>query len=604
MKADFDKKEFLSGLSSLPGIYQMLDNKNNTLYVGKAKNLKKRVTSYFRKNLAPKTQALMQRVNVIETIITNTETEALILESNLIKKLKPKYNILLRDDKSYPYIYISDDKFPLVAFHRGAKTKLGEYFGPFPSAQAVRESLKLMQKIFKIRQCDNAFFKNRSRPCLSYQIKLCSAPCVGLVDELSYAEDIKHTKLLLAGKSDKVTAKLKTKMLTTSNNLEYEEAASFRDQLKHIRKIQSQQFISGANQDVDVLALALAENIAVVQVFVFRNGNNLGSRSLFLKNINQSDAAEVLSAFIAQHYLNRQVPDEIILSDNVANSKWLEKTLNTTTKKTVKISNNVRGKRARWLELAAKNASISLKSRLNMRVSTLKRLEALQDTLLLDSSLQTIECFDISHSSGEAAVGSCVVFKNGTAAKDNYRKYNIKNIKDADDYAAMRQVLARRYARIIKDEAPLPDLIIIDGGKGQLKQAVEVLAELQIDSVTILGVAKGQSRKPGRETLFLAPDNKKVILAEDDLALHLIQQIRDEAHRFAISSHRGQRAKARRSSILEKIPGIGAARRKKLIIHFGGLREISQAGVEDLIKIKGISRTQAQKIYDYLHDSG
>jgi len=602
MNLEFEPKEFLKNLSSLPGIYQMLGASDKILYIGKAKNLKKRVSSYFRKNLPAKTCALMQNTHEIKTIITNTEAEALILENNLIKKHKPKYNILLRDDKSYPYIYISDDKYPYVTFHRGAKSKTGEYFGPFPGAQAVRESLKLIQKIFKTRQCDNIFFKNRSRPCLNYQIKLCTAPCTGLVEHKNYLEDIRYTKMLLKGKSTRVTDNLEQKMLTAAKNFEYEKAATFRDQIKHIRKIQNQQFANGNNQDIDVVALALGENIAVAEVFVFKHGNNLGSRSFYLQNVNNANAAKVLGAFISQHYLEQQAPDEIILGNEADNLELLAKTLRITASKKVKLLTKVRGKKAGLLKLAQKNANIALTARLNLQASAVKRLESLQDALQLDSNLHTIECFDISHTAGQATVASCVVFKNGTPARELYRKYNIKAVKNADDYAAMRQALTRRYSRMLKENSTLPDMIIVDGGKGQLKQAIEVLTELQIHPITILAVAKGENRKPGKETLFLAPDNKKITLAEDNLALLFIQQIRDEAHRFAISSHRQARGKAQRTSSLQQIPGIGNLRRKKLLNYFGGLQEITQAGVDDLAKVKGISRKQAQKIYDYLHE--
>lgn len=597
-----DKKEFLQNLSSLPGVYQMLDIKTKTLYVGKAKNLKKRLTSYFTKTLSPKTGALMAQTVEISTTITNTETEALILENNLIKKLKPRYNILLRDDKSYAYMRLSADKFPYISFHRGSKSKSGQYFGPYPSAGAIRESLKIIQKAFKVRQCDNSFFANRSRPCLQYQIKRCTAPCVGYISSEKYAEDIRHTKMLLEGKSDIVTKALEHKMFSASTKQNYEAAGESRDQIQYIRQIQSQQFISGNSHDVDVVALALAENIAVAQVFVFRNGNNLGSRSFFLRNIKRSSTSEVLAAFISQHYLQKVAPDEIIISHSADNCAWLIKSLSKTANKAVKISTNVRGSRAKWLALANKNAKIALQTRLNMHASAIKRLESLQDILKTDASLQTIECFDISHTFGEATVGSCVVFKNGVPAKEYYRKFNIKNIQAGDDYAAMQQTLSRRYTRMVKQDIPLPDLIIIDGGKGQLKQAVEVLAELQINSVCVLGVAKGEGRKPGAETLFLAPNYKRIKLAEEHMALHLIQQIRDEAHRFAISSHRAVRGKARTTSVLQKIPGIGAKRKTQLITHFGGLQEIKKAGAEDLAKVKGISQQQAQKIYDYLHN--
>ncbi len=586
-----------------PGVYQMLSASGEILYVGKARNLKKRVASYFRKSgLAPKTAALMSHVAQVEVITTHTENEALILESNLIKKHRPRYNILLRDDKSYPYIYLSaNQKFPRLGFHRGARKGKGRYFGPYPSAGAVRESLRLMQKLFPVRQCEEGFFRNRSRPCLQHQIERCAAPCVDLVSPERYGEDVRHAVLFLEGKSGEVIEELVEKMGQAASELRYEEAARLRDQISSLRRIQEKQYISGERGNLDVVAIALQSGSASIQLFNFRHGQNLGSRSYFPKNVQGQSAAEVLYAFLAQHYLDHQPPNEILVSCAPEQQALLQEVFTEQSGHKVAIRHQLRGDRARWMKMAQENAELALNSRLSHAASAVARVEALQDALKLDQLPQRMECFDISHTMGEETVASCVVFEDGAALKSDYRRFNIEEITGGDDYAAMRQALERRYIRLKKGEGKMPDLLLIDGGPGQCAQAHDVLEELQVEGVQILGVAKGPDRKEGQEKLFL--DGKPAQnLPADSPALLLIQQIRDEAHRFAITGHRQRRAKKRRSSPLEGIAGVGPKRRQQLLSHFGGLQEVARAGVEDLVVVPGINREIAQRIYDRFHE--
>ncbi len=586
-----------------PGVYQMFSSSGEILYVGKARNLKKRVSSYFRKSgLAPKTAALMTHVVRIEVITTHTENEALILESNLIKKHRPRYNILLRDDKSYPYIYLSANQaFPRLALHRGARNGKGRYFGPYPSAGAVRESLRLMQKLFPVRQCEEGFFRNRSRPCLQYQIERCTAPCVKKISVEAYAEDVRHAVLFLEGKSGEVVEELVAKMEQAAQALRYEEAARLRDQISALRRVQERQYISGERGDLDVVAIALQGGSAAIQLFNFRHGQNLGSRSYFPKNVQGQSDAEVLYAFLAQHYIEHQPPHEILVSSAPQQQELLQEVFSEQGGHKVAIRHQLRGERARWMKMAQENAQLALEGRLSHASTALSRVEALQDALQLDQLPQRMECFDISHTMGEETVASCVVFEEGVPLKSDYRRFNIESITSGDDYAAMHQALKRRYTRLKKGEGKMPDLLLIDGGPGQCSQAHEVLEELQVEGVQILGVAKGPDRKEGQEKLFLDGQPAQN-LPTDSPALLLIQQIRDEAHRFAITAHRQRRAKKRKRSPLEGIAGVGPKRRQQLLNHFGGLQEVARAGVEDIMVLAGISREIAQRIYDRFHE--
>ncbi|MBE0440348.1 MAG: excinuclease ABC subunit UvrC [Gammaproteobacteria bacterium] len=597
----FDSSAFLKSLTQLPGVYQMIDSGNTVIYVGKAKNLKNRVSSYFRKTgLTSKTRVMVAQINRIDISVTHTENEALILENNLIKEFMPRYNILLRDDKTYPYLFISGHKFPRLSLHRGSKRKVGKYFGPYPSAGAVRESLNLLQKLFPVRQCDDTYYQNRSRPCLQYQIKRCTAPCVGLISEQDYQKDIQHTILFLEGKNQQVMDELSEQMQQASAALDFEKAALIRDKIISLRRVQERQYVSSEHGDLDVLAVKIADGIAVVEVCFIRGGRNLGNKSYFPKGSADSTPEELLSAFIPQYYLGKDVPVEILLSHKPDDLELLQDVLKTESQHRVLLRCPQRGTSVRWMKMAMTNADISLAQRLSSRSNLLQRFELLQQALNLDEMPKRLECFDISHSSGERTVASCVVFGLEGAIKTDYRKFNIEGITPGDDYAAMNQALTRRFTRLQKGEGKRPDLLLIDGGKGQIKEAVSVLTELQLD-IDILGIAKGPERRPGEETLFLVGREGEVNLPADSPALHLLQQVRDEAHRFAITGHRQRRAKARKTSALEDIPGMGPKRRQKLLQQFGGLQEVKRAGVENLAQVDGISEALAQKIYDLFH---
>lgn len=594
-----DKKALLKGIPDNPGIYRMYDSKSVLLYVGKAKNLKKRVSSYFNKQPTPRIQRLVEQIENIEVTITQTEAEALLLESNLIKRHRPRYNILLRDDKSYPYIYVTaEDEFPRLTFHRGGKNKSGRYFGPYPSAGAVRATLSLLQKIFRVRQCEDSYFRNRSRPCLQYQIDRCSAPCVGKISAKKYSRDVFDSMRFLEGKSEEVIAARVEAMEQAASKQEYEQAAAFRDQIEYLRQISQQQYITSAKGEADIIVCAMEAGIACVQVFYIRAGSSLGNRSFFPRLPDTTaTTAEVLSAFISQYYSHREVPAELIVDEPLAELQLLLDMLQLRKGVRVKISHHVRGERARWLEMARKNAEINLRSHLSSKTNIQQRLEALQEALDLAAIPQRMECFDISHTSGEATVASCVVFDESGPKNQDYRRFNIAGITAGDDYAAMEQALTRRYKRLKSGEAPLPDILFIDGGKGQLAKAETVLEDLQIQGVILIAVAKGEARKPGLETLFISGRPDPVAIPEHSPALHLVQQIRDEAHRFAITGHRKRRAKSRIKSTLEGIPGLGPKRRKNLLQHFGGLRGISRASIEELAKVPGISQNLAKHIY-------
>jgi excinuclease ABC subunit C len=603
MNAAFDPRNFLANLSNAPGVYRMLNADNEVLYVGKAGNLKKRVSSYFRKSgLSPKTQAMMNQVADMEVTVTHTESEALLLENNLIKTLRPRYNILLRDDKSYPYIYLSEGHpFPRLGYYRGARREKGRYFGPYPSAGAVRESLSLLQKVFPVRQCKDSFFRNRSRPCLQYQIKRCTAPCVGLISEEDYAEDVRQAVWFLEGKSQTLIEELGRKMEQASERREYELAAVYRDRIASLGRVQERQYISAEMGDADVVAVHAEQGKACVEVVYVRGGRNLGSKSYFPKLGLDATPEQVLGAFLSQHYLGRAIPAEVLVNQAVPDRELLEAEFSREAGHRVTIATRVRGTRARWLRMAELNAADALRRHLAGRATIAHRLETLQEALALESIPERIECIDVSHTMGEATVASCVVFDANGPVKSDYRRYNITGIAAGDDYGAMEQVLTRRFKRLKEGEGVYPDLLLIDGGKGQLKVAENVVAELQVDGVTLVGVAKGRERKPGLEQLFLSAQGQPTILPGHSPALHLIQQVRDEAHRFAITGHRQRRGKTRNTSTLEQIPGIGDKRRQALLKHLGGLQEVARAGVEDLARVPGISPELAQRVYDLFH---
>ena len=598
----FDGKAFARRLTERPGVYRMQDADGVVIYVGKARNLKRRVSSYFNRTLTDrKTRSLVSQIRGIEITVTHTEAEALILENNLIKELKPRYNILLRDDKSYPYIFISEGPFPRLGSYRGARRRDGRYFGPFPSAGAVRETLNHLQKVFPIRQCEDSFYRNRSRPCLQYQIKRCTAPCVGLVSEEDYASDLRHVTMFLEGRSNEVVNELAKQMEALSQSLEFERAGELRDRIAALRKIQERQYISGERGDLDVIACASEGGQSCVQVFFVRGGAILGNRSFFPKVPEGDGETEVLAAFLARYYLGRRPPRELLISHSIEEKTLLEEALTRDVGYRVQVRDSVRGDRRRWLELALENARNALALQAAARGGMEARYTALEEALGFARPIRRIECFDISHTRGEATVASCVVFNREGPLKSDYRRFNIEGITPGDDYAAMHQALARRYTRARDSEAVLPELLLIDGGRGQLLQAEQVMAELGIDEVFLLGIAKGPERRPGEETLFVAGDSREYSLPPNSPALHLLQQVRDEAHRFAITGHRARRAKARTTSTLEQIPGLGPKRRQMLLRHFGGLQGVSAAGIEDLAKVEGISATLAERIYNTFH---
>lgn len=603
----FDHAAFLQHASQKPGVYRMLDENGETLYVGKARNLRKRIGNYFRASgLDSKTMALVSRIHSIEITITRSETEALLLEQNLIKEKRPPYNIMLRDDKSYPYIYLSShDTYPRFALHRGARKAPGEYYGPFPSASAVRESLAVLQKVFHVRQCEDSFFRNRTRPCLQYQIKRCSGPCVNLTTPQDYAEDVRHSVMFIEGHNDEVTTELVARMETAARQLRFEEAAALRDQVRDLRVIQQRQYVDGEKGDVDVLALVEAAGVVCIHLMLFRQGRLLGTGNHFPKYMLETTAAAQLTAFIGQYYLGSgaefSLPRELICNVMPDDAEALELALTEIAGRKLSIVSNVKSHRQKWLELALTNATQGVQDKLNSRQSVERRFAALADALQLPQAPSRLECFDISHSSGEATVASCVVFDSNGPLKSDYRRFNIEGITPGDDYAAMRQALTRRFTRLLKGEGKLPDLLLIDGGLGQLKQAEAVLAELDISGVLLMGIAKGISRKAGQETLIFGHSHTELALPAESPALHLLQHIRDEAHRFAITAHRQRRGKARQQSSLEAIPGIGPKKRKELLQHFGGRQEILRAGVDELERVPGISRQLAETIYAHLH---
>ncbi|MBL4681347.1 MAG: excinuclease ABC subunit UvrC [Pseudomonadales bacterium] len=607
----FDHKRFLKQLTTRPGVYRMFDESVNILYVGKAKNLHNRVSSYFRSTaLDSKTLALVAKINTIEISVTSSETEALLLEQTLIKELRPTYNIDFKDDKSYPYIFLSDqDKYPRLSFHRGAKRKKGQYFGPFPSAYSVRDSLNILQKVFRIRQCEDSFFKNRSRPCLQYQIKRCSGPCCGLITEGEYAEDVLDARKFLKGKNRMLIDDLANKVDAASEKVNFERAATFRDQITHLQKIQEQQYVTGSHGDIDIIAGILKPGAVCVLVMFIRGGRMLGNKTYFPKVKIEMNESELLAAFIPQFYLTgfggREIPREIISSAVIEEKMVIAEALGEKAERKVVISDKVRSHRQKWINLALTNAEQSLGVHLSNKNNIRQRFESLRIALSLEDLPERLECFDISHSSGEATVASCVVFDQNGPLKSDYRRFNIDGITPGDDYAAMSQALSRRYTRIKKGEGKLPDILFVDGGKGQLHEAEKIMESLQITEVRLVGVAKGPTRKAGLESLFLAvPDSdryQEIELAPDDPGLHLIQHIRDESHRFAITAHRQRRGKTRKRSLLEDIEGVGPKRRRALLRYFGGAQHVQSASMEELAKVDGVSITLANHIYATLH---
>ena len=598
----FDGKAFVRTLSNGPGVYRMFGVDGKLLYVGKAGSLRKRVGSYFLKpRLEPRIASMVSQIAAMETTLTRTEAEALLLESQLIKSLRPRYNILLRDDKSYPYIHVTAGEFPRLAFHRGTRKAGGRYFGPFPSAAAVRESLDLLQKLFRIRNCEDSYFRNRSRPCLQYQIQRCTAPCVGLISADDYAVSVRHASMFLEGRSNAVVDELVRAMEQASADLDFERAAQVRDRIAALKRVQANHYVQGASAEMDVIACAMENGIACVSVLFFRNGVSLGSRDFFPRLPGDAEGGDVIASFIAQYYLERPVPDELIVSDAPPEAELLAEALGTQSGHGVAIKSSVRSDRARFLELAGKNAQAALATKLASRTTQSHRFESLRDLLGLAQTPHRIECFDISHTMGEATVASCVVYGPEGPEKSQYRRFNITGIEPGDDYAAMRQALLRRYQRVKAGEVALPDVLLIDGGKGQLKQAMDVLKELDITVTCVVGVAKGTARRAGDESLIVAGTGRTLFPGPESPASHLVQAVRDEAHRFAITGHRGRREKTRETSTLEEIVGVGAKRRAALLRHFGGRAGLAQAGVDELIRVDGINRELAERIYASFH---
>lgn len=597
----FNVKDLLATLPMRPGVYRFLDKTGTVLYVGKAHQLKKRVASYFSqmKRLSPKNQALLKQVAHVEITVTQTESDALLLENTLIKALQPRYNILLRDDKSYPYLHLSTHPFPRLSFYRGTRRAEGRYFGPYPHAQAAYESLRLLQKLFPVRQCRDSFYRHRSRPCLQYQIKRCTAPCVGLIDPSSYQEDVQHLIMFLEGKNQTVISALVEKMQSASQTLNFEKAATYRDQIKRLRPLQKQPPVCTGNRNIDVVVGIIQNNIGCIQMLTIRNGQLLGSPVFFPKCQQEVDEVTLLSAFLPQYYLsaNQDVPDEIVLSHVIPDLAVLTTTLSQQQKRQIRIHTSTHGEKAHWLKMALDNAQAHLAQHQPLHYQ--EQLTVLSAALGLEILPERIECFDVSHTLGEATVASCVVFDSQGACHSAYRRFNIEHIQPGDDCAALRQALTRRFKCLQKDVSILPNLLLIDGGQAQVNVAIAVLSEYSLTDIPIIGIAKGASRKAGAETLILYDAEQPLILAKDSPARLLIQQIRDEAHRFAITAHRQRQNKVRKTSVLEQIEGIGTKRRQQLLNYFGGLQNITRAGVGELTQVPGINRQLAQKIYDF-----
>lgn len=598
----FDAKAFINSLPARPGVYRMLDADGTILYVGKAGSLKARVGSYFRADqLHPKVQALVRQIAGIEVTVTNSDTEALLLEHNLIKRHRPRFNVILRDDKSFPYVHLSAHEFPRLSFHRGTRRIAGRLFGPYPNASAVHETQNQLHKLFRLRSCKDSYFANRSRPCLEYQIGRCSAPCTQMITKAAYARDVQAAVMVLEGRAAEVSGRLGRDMDEAASRLDYERAAVLRDQLAALTDIQAHQVVSRAKGgDADVIALAEEGGEFCIALMFIRGGQLLGS-STFHPRAPISDAPEVLSAFIAQHYLEREAPSRILLSHAIEDAAVLEASLGERAGRRVSIGRARRGLPQRWVQLALQNAGNALRMRAASQASLEGQLAELGAFLGLPQPPARIECFDVSHTQGEATIASCIVFGPAGPLKAEYRRYNISGIEQGDDYGAMRQALARRFRRRKEEAAPMPDLLLIDGGAGQLAEAARVLRELEIALSAVAAIAKGADRRAGQERIFLLGRQAPSILPPDSKALHLIQRVRDEAHRFAISGHRRSRARSRQTSMLEAVAGLGPARRRALLKQFGGLQGVLRAGVEDLARAPGIGPALAQSIFEHLH---
>lgn len=598
----FDPKAILKNLPNLPGVYRMKNASDEVIYVGKAKDLKKRVSSYFNKNIpSPRTRMMVSQITGIETTVTHSEAEALLLENNLIKSFMPRYNVLFRDDKTYPYITLTGDEYPRLAFHRGTQRKGNDYFGPFPNAVAVRESIQLLQKVFKLRTCENTVFSNRTRPCLQYQIERCTAPCVDLISVEDYRRDVSHATMFLQGREQQVMDELGEKMMAAAEDQEYEMAAVYRDRMQSLRQVQAKQFVSDfAVNDADVIAVAELMGEHCVNLVMIRGGRHLGDKSFFPKNAHGAELQDTMQAFLEQYYVSQNMPPLIIVGVPIE-TEALEEVFTQQAGRKVKINSNAIGDKRVWLKMAETNADLALQQRAAQHSNQQARLTALREALDLSETTERIECFDISHTMGEATVASCVVFDKGQMQNSEYRRYNITGITPGDDYAAMRDALTRRYKKVAAGEGKLPDLVFIDGGKGQLGVAVEVMQEVGLPDILLVGIAKGEERKPGLEQMFFPNRDTPIGLKKDNPGLHLLQQIRDEAHRFAITGHRARRGKARMHSSLEDIEGIGAKRRKALLVRFGGLDGVKNASVDELAQVEGISQMLAEKIYQELH---
>ncbi|MFA9438358.1 excinuclease ABC subunit UvrC [Uliginosibacterium sp. sgz301328] len=596
----FDAKTFLRSLTEQPGVYRMIGADEEVLYVGKAKNLKRRVSNYFQKTpSSPRIGLMVQRVERVDITVVRSEAEALILENNLIKTYRPRYNILFRDDKSYPYIAISGDDFPRLAYYRGAFEKGVRYFGPYPNGGAARESIHLLQRLFLLRTCENSMFANRSRPCLLYQIKRCTAPCVGHIDAEGYARDVRLATMFLNGRHNEVVDQLANRMQDASERLAFEEAAAFRDQIRSIQTILHKQYVdSGKDENVDIVVAVERNGTVCLNLAMVRGGRHLGDRPQFPQTGEGLGAVDALLAFVEQHYLEHPLPEKIIVA--AAEPDDVRAALEDSVDAMPIVAQARFAAEKAWVEMAENNAQLAIETRVRETGRAGAQLEALRVAMELAEPIERIECFDISHTMGEATVASCVVWDDGGMKKSEYRRFNIAGIEPGDDYAAMRQALTRRYERVASGEGVRPDLILIDGGKGQLGVALEVLTELGLESIRMVGVAKGEERKAGMEQLIFTDGREPVRLGGEHPALHLIQIVRDEAHRFAITGHRARRNKARLSSKLEDIPGIGPTRRKRLIETFGGLAGVRAATVEDLCRVEGINRKIAEQIYNAL----
>lgn len=598
----FDHRAFLSQLSTRPGVYRMYGAGDELLYVGKARNLRKRVSSYFlRASGNPRIESMVSQIRRIEVTLTHTEDEALILEATLIKDLKPRYNVYYRDDKSYPYVRLTAHAYPRIAYYRGAKSGQDQYFGPFPSASSVRETLQTLQKLFRLRPCRDTFFAHRDRPCLQYQIKRCSAPCVGLIDEAEYARDVRNAARLLEGKGDELARELTDEMERAAATLDFELAARLRDQISALKRVRQNEAMTGGADDLDVVVVAPHPATSCVTVVSVRDGVNLGHKSHFPRHPHEASPEELIESFVSQHYLLQTPPPEILLSHDIEDAGMLEEALSQHAGRKIRLHRPLRGLKQRLLEMAQETAAQALSGRLLEAASMDERLLELQRTLDLDHPPRRLECFDISHTQGEKAVASCVVFDENGPLKSAYRKFNIEGITAGDDYAAIKQAVGRRFAKAKAGQGAVPDVLFIDGGQGQLNSALEALEELEITELRVVAIAKGPTRKPGLEELILPEQDLPLRLPPDSPALHLIQRIRDEAHRFAITGHRGRRDKARLSSGLDEVEGLGPARRRALLRAFGGLAQIRRAGIDELAQVEGVSRTLAERIYAHFH---